>query len=477
MKSQLSFRALVIILFVGTLIPLLLIVGLLVFRLQQTYLLNDAETRLVNVVREGVEQYAGGNNLTTLAVNLGEDLRVLGADMFIQNAVGAPVPPSLGTGPWLDSAAHQDIRASRTSSIQMIGSGPTARLVYLAVIIDPAGTVLGSVETSLPMTGINDQLNALRKWVILIISIASSLGVILAFILSGLITRPIQNLVGAVERVRQGNLAIRAPVSAVNELGQLAVTYNQMLDTISDELDNQTLMAENMRRFAADASHELRSPLTIFRNSVELLDKAVDQNDKAQIEEIRVILSNEVDTMTVLVENLLLLARLDQPKEEAAALLHPEEIQPLPLLEEIYERSQLLTKGQILRLQWPADEISPIWADRDMLRRALNNIIENAIKHTPAGKQIILGLENRGDFCTFIVEDQGEGIPPDQLSKVYERFYRTDESRNRRIPGTGLGLSIVAAIVEIHGGRIDVQSEPGKGTRFSLSIKYMDPGA
>jgi len=357
--------------------------------------------------------------------------------------------------------------------MQMIGSGADARIVYLAAMVDQSNNVVGSVEASLPMAGITDQLNALRRWLTLIITLASGLSVLLAVFLSGIITRPIKSLVDSVERVRQGNLEIRAPISDVYELGHLAITYNQMLDRLSEDIHNQARLAENMRQFAADASHELRSPLSVFRNSVDLLDKALQQDDETQIPGILTILRKEVDTMTGLVEHLLLLARLDQSEEAVASILHPEEIHPFPLLEEVYERAQLLVKGQQVELVWPTSEIGPIWADREMIRRALNNIVENAILYTPAGKKITLSLENQDGYCCFIVMDQGRGIAPDQLSKIYERFYRGDESRNRRIPGTGLGLAIVSAIVRVHGGEIQVESVLDQGTCFRLLFKQM----
>jgi two-component system OmpR family sensor kinase len=473
MKARLSFRGLVILLFVGTMIPLLIIVGLVVFRLQQIYLVKEAQNRLVDFVRAGVEQYVRDPDLTVLAVSLGEHLRVLGADMFIQDANGNPVPPSLGTGPWLDANAHKAARDAHKSSVQMIESGSSSRIVYLAAVIDQNNYVLGSVEASLPMAVITDQLNALRRWLILIITIASALSMVIAIPLSGIITRPLTSLVVSVDRARQGDLETRASIPDVHELGQLATTYNQMLDRISDDFQKQARLVENMRRFAADASHELRSPLSVFRNSVELLDKAFHQNDHQQIPAIMTILRKEVDSMTRLVENLLLLARLDQPEETVASLLQLEEIHPLPFLEELYERSRFFTKGQQVELVWPSSDISPILADREMLRRALNNIIENAIIYTPAGKKITLSLENRNNYCCFIIQDQGIGIAPDQLDKIFDRFYRSDESRNRRIPGTGLGLAIVAAIVQAHGGVIKVNSELNRGTCFRLFFKQI----
>jgi signal transduction histidine kinase len=207
---------------------------------------------------------------------------------------------------------------------------------------------------------------------------------------------------------------------------------------------------------------------------VELLEKAIQQDDRQQIQNILTILRKEVDTMTGLVEDLLLLARLDQPEEAVASMLQLEEIDPVPFLEEITERSRLLASGQEIVMLWPTKEVYPIKADREMLRRALNNIVENAINYTPAGKKITTSLDCRDGYCCFIVQDQGIGIAPDQLEKIYERFYRSDESRNRRIPGTGLGLAIVAAIVHAHGGEIKVESEPGQGSSFQLWFKQLN---
>jgi two-component system OmpR family sensor kinase len=475
MRSHLSFRGLIIFLIVGIMIPLLVMVGLVVYRLQQDYLVNEAQTRLIEFVQNDVKKFSSSSNLTSLTLSLAEHMRVLGADVFVQSAAGRPVPPSLGTGPWLDNATHQAARDASSSSVQMIGSGAAARMVYLAAVIAPDGTVLGSVEASLPMSDITSQLNALRNWLTMIISLASFLSVPLAVFLSGIITRPLKSLVKSAELVRQGNLETRAEIPAVYELGQLATTYNQMLDRISVELNNYAQLAENMRRFAADASHELRSPLSVFRNSVDLLDKASLQKDQKQITEVLIILRKEVDTMTTLVENLLLLARLDQPIETAADLLHLEMVYPFPLLEEVYERSQLLAKGQKVEIAWPIGTIVPIWVDREMVIRALNNVVENAITHTPPGKKITLSLEILDGKCGFTIADEGCGIAPDQLSKIFERFFRSDESRNRQTPGTGLGLSIVSAIVHLHGGEIQVESKLDEGTTFRLIFKQGDP--
>lgn len=475
MKPRLSFRLLIIIMFVGGMLPLQATVGLVVYRLQQSYLLREAERRLTSFVRAGVEAYAGEGDLTVLAVALGETLRPLGADLFVQDADGAPVPPALGTGPWLDRDAHDQIRASRSASLHVIPDGDGSRMVYLAAVVDSGGNILGTTEASLSLDVITDELAALRRWLVLITALASALSVLVAIPLSALVTRPLRDLLESVERAREGALDTRARVPAVLELGQLAITYNALLDRISDELNTRTRMVETMRQFAADASHELRSPLSVFRNSVELLDRARHQDDQEQFPGILALLRSEVDTMTGLVENLLLLARLEQPDEAVAELLHLEDVDPFPLLEEIYERSLLLAQGQEIALVWPKGEVPVIRADREMLRRALNNVVENALAYTPAGKKITLSVECRVEGCCFLVEDEGSGIASDQLPRIFERFYRSDQARSRRVPGTGLGLAIVAAIVRAHGGTADVESQLGRGTRIRLSLPVAAP--
>ncbi len=470
MKPRLSFRWLIVLLFVGGMLPLQAAVGLVVYRLQQTYLLSGAERRLTSFVGAGVEAYAGGRDLTVLALELSETLRPLGADLFVQDALGAPVPPSLGTGPWLDNEAHEQARASRSASIEVIADGDGSRMVYLAAIIDPEGNVLATTEASLSLDPITDELDALRRWLVLITALASALSVIVAIPLSALVTRPLHDLLASIERARAGALDTRAEVPPIQELRQLAVAYNALLDRISDELDARTRMVETMRQFAADASHELRSPLSVFRNSVELLNRANLQGDQEQFPGILALLRGEVDMMTSLVQNLLLLARLEQPGQTDAEVLHLEAMDPFPFLEEIYERSLLLAQGQDLELVWPKGAMSTIRADRDMLRRALSNVVENAIAHTPPGKKIRLSLECRAESCSFCVDDEGSGIAADQLPHIFERFYRSDQARSRRTPGTGLGLAIVAAIMRAHGGQVDAKSRLGHGTRIRLSV-------
>lgn len=472
---RLSFRNRLVLLYMLALLPLLLVTGLVVYSLQQNYLINEARNRLVEFVRVDVEAQTGPD-LTRLAVALGGDLRVLGADVFVKNATGAPVPPALGTGPWLPESDHSTARALREGKVKTITPPSGRRIVYLAPVMDAQGTVLGTVEASLPLAPIEDQMGSLRRWLILIMSLGAGVSVVAAFGMASVATRPLRALVGVAEQVARGEFSHRAALPEVSEFRSLAETFNTMLDRLQAALEFQANQTQEMRRFAADASHELRSPLAVFRGGMDMLEKAEARGDRAEVETILGLMRGEMESMTRLVEDLLFLARLDQARQGGQGVFVPAPVEPLPLLEEVVERAALLAPDRQVRLEWPRGPLPPVRADREMLRRALNNLLENALKYTPAGKQVTARIEPSEQGCRFHIQDEGEGIPAEILPRLFERFYRADEARSRSRPGAGLGLSIVQAIAEAHGGTISVASGSGAGSTFTLTVPYFPGG-
>ena len=472
MRARLSFRGLIVLLYLGSLIPLLTLVGLVVFRMQQNFLITDAHDRLTEFVRADVTALAPDADLTNLAVLLGERLRVLGADLFVQDAEGRPVPPALGTGPWLDDAAQRAARETRVGSLQTISVGSSHRLVYLVPILDVQGNLLGTVEASLLLDTIENELAALRRRLIWIISAAAMLGVVFSFVIAGTSIRQLDDLLRTSREVAQGNLTSRAPLPHVSEARDLTQTFNEMLDRIQAAIDHQARLTDEMRRFATDASHELRSPLAVLRNGLEMLEKTRRRGDDGQAQVIHNLMTSEVDSMSSLVDDLLFLARIDHAGSHVDNLPSRVLLDPLPLLEEVYERAQVLATGQSVLLKWPDHPIPPLPADREMIRRALNNLVENALHHTPAGREIHLRVEADVSTCRWIVQDQGCGMEPEQSARVFERFYRGDQSRGRQGAGTGLGLPIVAAIAQAHGGTVHAASHPGEGATFTLELPY-----
>ena len=269
--------------------------------------------------------------------------------------------------------------AREVGSLQTIPVGSSHRLVYLVPVTDPQGNTLCTVEASLPLNTIEEELAGLRLRLTWIISAAAILGVLFSFVIAGASVRPLEALLRTSREVAQGNLTSRAMLPLVSEARDLARTFNEMLDRIQASIDRQAQLTDEMRRFASDASHELRSPLAVLRNGLEMQEAARRRGDEVQAQNIHHLMTSEVDAMSALVDDLLFLARIDHARDHGGALPNQAAVDPFPLLEEVYERGQVLAAGQILRLEWPDHPIPPLYADREMLRRALNNLVENAL--------------------------------------------------------------------------------------------------
>jgi two-component system OmpR family sensor kinase len=233
----------------------------------------------------------------------------------------------------------------------------------------------------------------------------------------------------------------------------LAESFDHMLDRLEEAFRRQ-------REFVSDASHELRTPLTVLRGQTELLRRV-----GADVEERRRVtdtLLRELDQMNRLVEDMLSLA-----KAESGELVRPRPLdlddylqdleRDLPLLGEREYRVEGLHEGTLD-------------ADPERLTQVFRNLVRNAIRHTGPGDRITLSAGAHNGRIEFCVADSGPGIPPAQLGRIFDRFYRTDEARGRDQGGSGLGLPIARAIVEAHGGRISAQGDPGEGTTIRIAL-------
>ena len=229
---------------------------------------------------------------------------------------------------------------------------------------------------------------------------------------------------------------------------------------------------EKMRQFIADASHELRTPLTTIRGFAELYRQGA-AREPAQVESLVKRIEDEAARMGLLVEDLLLLARLD---EERPLNRTPVELRVLAV--DAVSAARAVAPDRDVTLE-VAEESGPLLvsADEHRLRQVIGNLMTNALTHTPAGTPVRLRLSAAGADAVLEVKDAGPGLAPEQAERVFERFYRVDSARTRRggqlngaASGTGLGLAIVAALVAAHGGRVEVESEPGEGATFRVII-------
>ena len=240
-----------------------------------------------------------------------------------------------------------------------------------------------------------------------------------------------------------------------DEVGQLATTFNEMLASLEAAYSAQ-------RRFVADASHELRSPLTSIRSNVEFLQRNLDAPKEDRAEALADVAA-EADRMTRLISDLLLLARAD-----AGHKIEMSRVALDDLLRDVHKQVQPRANG--VAVESGPLRRTEVLGNAAWLKQLLLILVENALKYTPRGGRVALLLEREGDKAVIRVRDTGMGITPEDLPHVFDRFYRADKARARDEGGSGLGLSVAQWITQEHAGTIEVQSEVGKGTTFSVRI-------
>jgi len=252
-----------------------------------------------------------------------------------------------------------------------------------------------------------------------------------------------------------------------DELARLSATFNEMLDRLEASFHAQ-------QRFVADASHELRTPLTAVRGNVDVLARQVaahgDQVGNGDVAAALDDMQRESARMGRLVDDLLLLARSDgsDPSEPGNGAA-PRLVDLRELASDALRSAAGLADGQELVLAAPRPVT--IQGDPDRLAQLLLILLDNAVRHTPAGKRITVAVGPPvADLATLAVRDEGEGIAPEHVPYVFDRFYRADGARGRATGGTGLGLAIARVIARRHGGDITVRSEPGQGSEFVVSL-------
>lgn len=254
-----------------------------------------------------------------------------------------------------------------------------------------------------------------------------------------------------------------------DEVGQLATTFNAMLASLQKSYEQTETALQAQRRFVADASHELRTPLTTIRGNLGLLGR----NPPISDEDRRAALADmidEADRMSRLIDNLLTLARADAGRVLRAV--------PVPLgalIDDSCRQARMLAPRRALACSGPAARDLAALGDPDALRQILLILLDNAIKHTPASAEIRLTGAARDGRVSIVVCDTGPGIAPDVLPHLFERFYRADSARSG--DGAGLGLAIARALVEGQGGTIGVDSTPGQGSTFTVTLPQAPPGA
>ncbi|MBQ3023062.1 MAG: HAMP domain-containing protein [Clostridia bacterium] len=313
---------------------------------------------------------------------------------------------------------------------------------------------LGAAIAYKPMPQIRHIQNRIISMVLMVHILGWVIAFVVAFILTRQIVKPVKRMRDAAKSIAAGNFEQRIPVKSNDEIGELSRTFNSMTQSLSE--------LENMRSsFISDVSHELRTPMTIISGFVEgILDGTVPEEDR---EKYLSTVLEEIKRLSRLVSELLEASRLEQGKVELKK--ESVDINRL-LLETVFANEQRLGEKKI-NLDLKLDETTPIaFADKDSIKRVLINLIDNAIKFTPNGGDILLATLRKNKKVYVSIKNSGEGISSEDLRHIWERFYKTDKSRSGDKKGVGLGLHIVKTIISQHGGQIYAQSEEGKSTTF-----------
>ena len=284
---------------------------------------------------------------------------------------------------------------------------------------------------------------------------------------------PLSRIEDTAAAIAAGELSRRIPhPTERTEVGRLAAALNAMLGRIEasyrarEDGEAQARDSEDrMRRFVADASHELRTPLTSVKGLAEFYLQQGDAADRAEVTRLMTGIEDEAARMGLLVEDLLLLAQFDQHR--------PLDLQPVDLssiaVQAVASARAIQPGRPLTRASRPAPVI--VRADAGRLRQVLDNLVGNALQHTPAGTPVTVTVDGRRRARpAHASPTPGPGCPPTQAARVFDRFYRTDRARSRASGGTGLGLSIAATLVAAHGGTIEVDTQPGHGATFVVRL-------
>lgn len=309
-------------------------------------------------------------------------------------------------------------------------------------------------------------LATIRIAILIVSACIAVLAALAAILFSRTITRPLAKLTTAAHELASGDYSARVTTNSQSELGELATTFNEMatrLEKDVDELRKQELLR---RELIMNITHDLATPLTAIAGLGESLVDGVNQNHE-DFEATGRIIVRETLRLRRLVQDLHLMAKVE------AGAMHPQYKvlrlaavvdEALAVLAPEFERANVEPRNNV------AFDLPPVWADPDMLMRVFSNLFDNALRHTPSGGVVVIEARQQGKMLEIAVTDTGRGIPPEALSRVFDRFYRTDSSRQATTGGSGLGLAIVQAIVGAHGGTIWAENAPQGGARIVFTM-------
>lgn len=448
------------------LLSLSLVASLLLIR---EVLVSQVERRIDAELVQEVEELTrlvGGNDPSTGAP-FGDDVEAIFTTFFARNVPneseglyafvdGSPfltnaMPPAELTTDRVLVESLRGLDVPRRASVES-GAGRAEYLAAPVRGVDPAtgervsrGVFLVAEFPADQLARVDRTVSRIGVALLIVLLIASAA----SWAAAGRVLAPLRRAIDTARSIQDTSLGSRIPVSGSDDIAELGRTFNAMLDRVERS-------AQLQRNFVSDAGHELRTPMTIVRGHLELMtDDPIDRRDTLAL------VTDELDRMSRLVDDLLLLA-----KSERGDFLQLQSVQVATLVPVVFAKVTALAPRD-----WCLGEVAGarLEGDGQRLTQALTQLALNATQHTTDGAVITLGSSYGGGHVRIWVQDEGEGIEPTDQERIFERFARAGTAR-RRSEGSGLGLSIVSAIAEAHGGRIELDSRPGHGSTFTLVL-------
>ncbi len=337
----------------------------------------------------------------------------------------------------------------------------------LLLITVSAGIILLLALLSMPVSTVEEAMSAtstriIGGGVIILLAVGGC-----AILISRRLTRPIREIGAISTRIRSGDLEQRIPVRSGDEFGKLAETLNEMLDKLNEDITKLKKLERVRSEFLGNVSHELRTPIFAVQGMLEtLLDGALEDRNAARVFVERALANTQ--RLNALLGDLIEISRIESGEMKMSFRY----FNVVEFLTEICAELQPLAAQRSVRLTFRSErEDIQVLGDRDRLKQVMVNLIENSVKYNVHGGDVAVACEEGPHRVKISVTDTGVGIPPEHVSRIFERFYRVDRERSREAGGTGLGLAIVKHIVEAHGGKVQVRSEVGRGSTFSFDLR------